>query len=191
MAGLLGADFVRPAFLEAYQKLNQPEFHVFTADNQDYLAYICLIVARGLVGLDEVMGAVRSGELTTFHQFISRVDRRLGELPATLAAVHAEIYASVLRGDPTPFKDFRRNEYGLTVGSMGCLPDDAPVEALLAGEIVITQEVRAWALEWRRRGALLFGLSDKPDEASIPTAELAARGWQPIHRTPTHAVGMI
>jgi hypothetical protein len=36
---------------------------------------------------------------------------------------------------------------------------------------------------------LLFCLSDKPDEASIPTPELALQGYAPIHRTPTHGVG--
>ncbi len=45
------------------------------------------------------------------------------------------------------------------------------------------------SLAWRERGALLFGLSDKPDEASIPTDDLAAQGYQPIHRVETHAVG--
>jgi hypothetical protein len=43
--------------------------------------------------------------------------------------------------------------------------------------------------EWRRRGALLFGLSDKPDEASIPTPELASQGYRAIHRTATHVIG--
>jgi hypothetical protein len=72
---------------------------------------------------------------------------------------------------------------------MGHKADDAPVAELLAEEILITQEVRAQALEWRSRDALLFGLSDKPDEASIPSPELAAQGYRAIHQTATHAVG--
>ncbi|MBS3785148.1 MAG: hypothetical protein KGY78_11970, partial [Anaerolineae bacterium] len=60
---------------------------------------------------------------------------------------------------------------------------------LLAKEIVITQEVREAALRWKARGALLFGLSDKPDEASIPTPALASEGFQSIHRIETHTVG--
>jgi hypothetical protein len=56
-------------------------------------------------------------------------------------------------------------------------------------EIVITQEVRELALEWRSRGALLFGLSDKPDEASLPTPELEQQGYLPLHRSVTHLVG--
>jgi hypothetical protein len=106
-----------------------------------------------------------------------------------LGEVHRGIYACVLQGDPTPFKPFRRNEYRQTVGRMGHLDDATPLDQLLAEEIVITQEVRLMAREWRERGALLFGLSDKPDEASIPTPELAAIGYQPIHRTATHVVG--
>jgi hypothetical protein len=110
-------------------------------------------------------------------------------LPPALRSLHSEIYANVQRGDPTPFKAFRRNEYRATVARFGSLAPDAPVEALLREEITITQEVRALALEWRRRGVLLLGLSDKPDEAAIPTPELAAQNFAPLHRAETHAVG--
>jgi hypothetical protein len=127
--------------------------------------------------------------LASFHQFIVGVEERSDELPSALRAVHQGIYTNVQAGDPTPFKPFRRNEYLETVSRMGCLKDGAPVEQLLSEEIVITQEVRQMALDWRQRGALLFGLSDKPDEASLPTPELAAQGYLPIHRTETHVVG--
>jgi hypothetical protein len=189
VAGLLGEAFNPRAFEEAYDLLNQPEFHPFTADNQDYLAYICLILGAGLYDLDSVAGEVRAGRLVSFEQFIQRVDRRSAELPPELAVIHQKIYSSQQAGDPTPFKAFRRSEYRITVSRMGHLPDHAPVEALLAEEIVITQEVREKALKWRGQGALLFGLSDKPDEASVPTEQLAAQGCQPIHRTETHIVG--
>jgi len=95
----------------------------------------------------------------------------------------------VAAGDPTPFKEFRRREYLATVARLGHLADDAPIEVRLREEILITQEVREAALTARRRGALVFGLSDKPDEASLPTEEARARGLQPLHRTPTHACG--
>jgi hypothetical protein len=36
---------------------------------------------------------------------------------------------------------------------------------------------------------LLFGLSDKPDEASVPSEALASQGFRAIHRAETHAVG--
>jgi hypothetical protein len=189
VAGLLGDAYDEAAFKTIYDRLNQVEFHPFTTDNQDYLAYICLILGSGLYDSDSTIAEIRSGKLSSFREFIDRVDGGAGSLPPALAAVHTEIYANVKAGDPTPFKAFRRNEYLTTVGRMGQLDDTSPVEELLEREILITQEVRSLALDWKERGALLFGLSDKPDEASIPTAELSAQGYRAIHRTATHAVG--
>jgi len=37
--------------------------------------------------------------------------------------------------------------------------------------------------------ALLFGVSDKPDEASVPSPEQAEEGMEPLHRLGTLAVG--
>jgi hypothetical protein len=65
---------------------------------------------------------------------------------------------------------------------MDALPDDTPREQLLANEIAITREVVDAARELRQCGALLFGLSDKPDEASLPRPELAQKGYLPLHR---------
>jgi len=186
---LLGDSFNPEDFQAAYACLNQPEFHPFTADNQDYLAYVCLILGSGLYALEPLVAEVRAGHMRTFEQFIAGVDDRTGELSANLRHIHSSVYALVQQGDPTPFKAFRYNEYRATVERMGWLGDDAPVAELLGKEIVITQEVREVALAWRKRGALLFGLSDKPDEASIPTDDLAAQGYRPIHRVETHAVG--
>ncbi len=176
-------------FKQAYEVLNQPDYHSFTADNQDYLAYICLIIGSGLVELPQVIDQVRSGSLKNFHDFIIMVNQRVSDLPVGLQQVHRDINTAVEAGDPTPFKSFRRNEYLATVSHFGQLPDDAPLDEVLEEEIVITQEVRQMALSWRQRGALLFGLSDKPDEASIPTVELAKQGYRPLHRTETHVVG--
>lgn len=185
---LLAEAFDPESFQTAYDCLNRPEFHPFTADNQDYLAYICLILGGGLYPLESLVSEVHAGRLTTFEQFIAEVNDRAGELPADLSRIHSSVYARVRQGDPTPFKAFRYNEYQTTVGRMGRLDDDAPAVELLEKEIVITQEVRQAALAWREQGALLFGLSDKPDEASIPTEGLAAQGYRPIHRVETHTV---
>jgi hypothetical protein len=186
---LLGEAFRPAAFQAAYDLLNRPEFHPFTTDNQDYLAYVCLVLGSGLYELAPLVEAVRAGQMEGFSEFIAAVDARAGELPADLRRIHAAIHERVEQGDPTPFKAFRYNEYQVTVERMGWLADDAPVEELLREEIVVTQEVREMALRWRRQGALLFGLSDKPDEASIPGEALAAEGYRAIHRTETHAVG--
>jgi hypothetical protein len=186
---LLGGAFDPERFEAAYGQLNQPEFHPFTADNQDYLAYICLIVGSGLYEREALVDDVRAGHMKTFAQFIRAVDAQSTDLPADLRALHGDIYARVQAGDPTPFKAFRYTEYRETVARMGALPQDAAPEDLMASEICLTHEVRALMLDWRARGALIFALSDKPDEASIPSDELRAEGYAPIHRTMTHVVG--
>lgn len=189
VGNLLGDDFDPQSFQTAYDRLNQTSYHPFTTDNQDYLAYICLILGSGLYELNSLLADIDEERLTTFEQFIADVDERSKALPANLRQIHDEVYANVRQGDPTPFKAFRYNEYHTTVGRMGQLDDSAPASKLLEDEIVITQEVREIALGWRERGALLFGLSDKPDEASIPTDDLAAQGYRAIHQVATHAVG--
>jgi hypothetical protein len=155
----------------------------------------------------------------SFDQFIERVESHAAALDPRLRPIHAEILSNVLAGDPTPFKTFRRNEYRATITRLGCLPDDSPLEALLSGEILITQEVRRAALAWRSQGATLFGLSDKPDEAALPAevlrrsregeaalpaevlrrsregeaalpnSEMASAGSPALHRAITHSVG--
>lgn len=187
--GLLRGEFSQAGFQSAYDRLNQSEFHPFTADNQDYLAYICLILGAGLYELDALLDRVRANQMRSFGQLIAEIEDRRRDVPASLREIHDRIYGRVQEGDPTPFKMFRRNEYITTLERMGCLADDASVEELLAGEILITQEVREAALRWKARGALLFGLSDKPDEASMPGEEQASQGYQPIHRVRTHAAG--
>jgi hypothetical protein len=190
IAGLLDEDLDAQAFQEVYRLFNQAEFHAFTSDNQDYLAYVCLMVLAGIVDSSRLAQAIRQGTLTRFEQFIEQMDRRQQALPASVSDVHKEVFDCTRAGNPTPFKAFRRMEYEITVSAMGCLETDAPVDELLEREITLTQEVRRMALEWGQRGALVFGLSDKPDEASLPSAELAARGFQPLHRARTHAVGI-
>jgi hypothetical protein len=189
IVGLLGENFDPQAFQEAYHAFNQPAFHPFTSDNQDYLAYVCLVVLAGVVDPAQLAQSVHQGEVSHFEQFISQMDGRQSSMPPALRQAHQEVFACVQAGDPTPFKAFRFREYQITVSVMGFLGAGASVEALLEQEITLTQEVRQMALEWKRRGALVFGLSDKPDEAAIPSAEMAAQGYQPLHRALTHAVG--
>lgn len=190
VAGLLGTAYEPGRFRLAYDRLNQPEFHPFTADNQDYLAYVCLVICAGLADLGDLIARVQAGQIASFEQFIRGIDSRRLELPGELERIHNQIFMNVQAGDSTPFKAFRRNEYLRTIGRFGCLPDDALLPDLLAGEILITEEVRVAAFAWQAQGALLFGLSDKPDEAALPTPELTARGFLPLHLARTHAVGV-
>jgi hypothetical protein len=189
VADLLGPRFDEEAFRLAYDELNQPAYHSFTADNQDYLAYICLILGAGLVRLEDLLAQVQEGALATFQDFTAQVQRRRSELASTgLISIHDEVWDRVRAGDPTPFKAFRYNEYLTTVARFGDLPGASP-EDVLAQRIVITEEVRSTALSLKDRGCLLFGVSDKPDEASVPSPEQAAQGMKPLHRLETLVVG--
>jgi hypothetical protein len=186
---LLGDDFDAQTFERAYETLNQTTYHPFTTDNQDYLAVICLIVGSGLMTLDALVADVERGALRDFEDFLASVEAQADRLPAHLRSLHERIRARVQAGDPTPFKTFRYNEYLTTIERFGNVDDGAPTADRLQQEIVITSEVRELAARWKARGALLFGLSDKPDEASIPTDALRAEGYAAIHATATHVVG--
>lgn len=186
---LLGASFDKMAFQTAYQTLNQPEFHPFTADNQDYLVYICLMINNALYNLEDLLDNIRNGKMESIDRFVFAVHSRLMELPEGLRETHRQFFERFKEGDPTPFKSFRRYEYQNTASSMGYLEDNADVEHLLKDEIVMTREVRELSLAWKNQGALIFSLSDKPDEASMPTEELASQGFLPLHQIVTHVVG--
>jgi len=186
----IGAAFDRDAFRAAYGTINVPKYHSFTADNQDYLAYICLMISAGFTTTEGLLGDLEAGRLASFRDFIERVETRRERLPSdALRALHADIYGLVVAGDPTPFKAFRRREYRETVSRMGHLPDHAPLAQRLVEEVCLTREVVEFTRWLAGRGCLLLAASDKPDEATMPTPALVAEGFLPLHRTPTHIVG--
>jgi len=187
---LIGDEFDAEAFEQSYNLFNEPDFHPFTTDNQDYLVYVCLMVSSGLFEREKLAGDVLNGLVFRFDQFLGDVQNQVGKLPAGVREIHADVYARVRQGDPTPFKAFRAQEYLATVSHMGQMEAGSDLNDVLDQEIVITREVQERALEWLFRGALLFGLSDKPDEASVPSAELLNQGYLPIHRVETDVVGV-
>jgi hypothetical protein len=190
VAEAIGESFDRDAFRAAYGTINVAKYHPFTADNQDYLAYICLMISAGFITTEELLAEVDAGRVASFRDFIEQVEAGRDRLPSdALQALHADIYGLVLAGDPTPFKAFRRREYRETVGRMGHLPDDAPLAQRLVEEVCLTREVVEFARWLAGRGCLLLAASDKPDEATMPTPALVAEGFLPLHRTPTHIVG--
>ncbi len=190
VAGALGGQFDRDGFRRVYAVLNAARYHPFTGDNQDIVAYICLMLSGGLSTLTQLQDDIGSGRLSGFRDFMAQMDQQPVQLAAKgLFELHHAIYERVLAGDPTPFKTFRRREYVETVSRMGHLPDDAPLAQRLVEEICVTREVFEAALWLKDRGCLLLASSDKPDEATEPTMMLAAQGYLPLHRMPTHIVG--
>lgn len=185
----LGGNFDEVAFRAVYDELNRQRYHYFTGDNQDYLAYICLMVVGGVFPADELWRELEAGHLTGFTQFVTLCDARRQKMGEGLALAHREVTSNVRQGDPTPFKSFRYREYFTTVERMDCLPDDAPQADVLRDEILITGEVGRVARRLSEMGVLTFGISDKPDEASLPPKTSVAQGRQPIHRVQMKVVG--
>lgn len=191
MDAVLGNDFDQAAFERQYGDLNRARYHTLTADNQDFLAYICLVLNTGLIKYDELVTQFDNGSLHDFEQFVRWVDsrmmggaRRMGE---PFRQVHEAVGASLRIGDPTPFKRFRRQEFLSTAAHMGHLPKNTSVEQLLAEEITFTQEVRELSDWLQKRGCLLICLSDKPQEASCP--ERPSSDFLPLHQIDTDCVG--
>ena len=183
--GVLGANFDEAAFRAVYDELNQPRYHPFTADNQDVLAYVCLMVAGGIYDYAKLLQDIADGRVSTFEQFVEMCHRALDQREDSstgLRSVHAEVYGNFRQGDPTPFKSFRRQEYLTTIARMDFLPDDSELSLLLQEEITLTREVAEAARWLQARGVLCFGISDKPDEASRPTPAQAEAGYPPLHR---------
>jgi hypothetical protein len=185
----LGDEFDEDALRNVYNQLNQIRYHPFTRDNQDYLAYISLMVVGQIYPAERLWADLESDRLTGFRQFVTLCDARQTQMSDGLRAAHREVTGHMVQNDPTPFKSFRFREYHATIALMDTLPDDTPPTDLLAQEITMTGEVVEMAEQLAAQGVLIFGLSDKPDEASIPPAEAAAQGALPLHHVSMKVVG--
>ena len=190
VAEALGPAFDPTSFRHAYVELNQARYHPFTADNQDYLAYACLILGSGVSTLEDLRAEIAAGRLANTQDLMAQVDAQRDRLPSqVLRDLHDDIYGRVKAGDPTPFKAFRRREYLETTARMGNLPDNVPLARRLLEEVCLTQEVIDLGRWFSARHCLVMALSDKPDEATMPSSEAAGQGHLPLHRTATHVVG--
>jgi len=165
-----------------YERINRPSFHRLTGDSQDIVALLTVAVIVGTIPegiLAEDDAAPKLPDLLALA-----VDRATVGPPEVCDLLRR--FAEAAAAGTTPeFETFRRNEYLATVERM--VPGSDPMQ--MPEEITITAEVRAAALRWRDRGALVLGLSDKPDAASRPTDALAALGYLPLHRTEARVVG--
>ncbi len=187
VAATLGNAFDQQRFEQIYRELDQARYHPLTEDNQDNVAYLCVVIGGGVLDPDEPARLIANGD--GFRKALDLVSARVLSINPALAIFHEQIARLVSEGDPTPFKAFRRREYLETGALLGCV-DTASVEQLLAQEIVITSEVWQVAQEWAQHGALLFGLSDKPDEAALPAEDAAQTGALSLHHMRTHIVGV-
>jgi hypothetical protein len=188
-AGALGGALDVDAFRNLYARLNKPECHWITEDNQDYVAYLCLMASGVVFPEGRFWEAMEGRQFADVIAFSDWCEDRAGSMTPQLLVAHREVWDGLHRKDPTPFKSFRNDEFLETIALMDVLPDEATAEQVLEQEIVITAEVADTCRLLTARGALVFGLSDKPDEASLPTPRAAERGYRAIHDTPMKAYG--
>ena len=144
-------------------------------------------------GVEQLAGLVNriwAGELRTFPQFIAEVEVCEFALGPSLRSLHGQIYEAVCAGDPTPFKAFRYNEFLATLARMGHLPELGP----FAGFPVTRdpdQPAKYATWPWNgRRWCIDLRVSDKPDEASIPSTELQEQGFVALHQKRTQCWGV-
>ena len=192
VGSLLGDKFNAKLFTQHYEHLNRARFHHLTGDNQDYLAYICLVLNNDGLDCADLLQRVEGGAVQTFEQFVRYAEVCIaggGRVSEAMRQAHEAVNTAVSQGDPTPFKQFRRAEFVATLEHMNNLADDVPAQERFHQEICITQEVRETVLWLKERGCLIISFSDKPDESSIPH-RTRHRGKPPIHKAKTHAIGV-
>lgn len=146
-------------FLKLYQKIHSKEFLAFTADNQDIVSILTLIIYSSVVSFEEFAHFAKTG---TFEEFIDKID-----VKEPLLTYVNEVRSNLKLNMPTLFPTFRKIELEKTIGRMDFLPVDAPLSELLSEEILITGEVYEVADRALEKGAALFGVSDKPEIASF------------------------
>jgi len=182
---LLGSAPSWDACRTLYDRLNRTALHHLTADNQDAIAVLCLAVEGGLIS-SEILADDAARRFSSLAQLLRAKRRSSGRLPASATEIYHRFCEGVRGGVMPEFEAFRENEFEATVRRMGLLPENASRERRLVEEITITAEVRDAAHRWREQGALLLGLSDKPDTATRPTQ---TAGLRPLHRTEVRVVG--
>ncbi|MDD5263795.1 MAG: hypothetical protein PHU43_03065 [Candidatus Bipolaricaulis sp.] len=171
-----------------YAEINHSRFRGFVEDNQDVVVYLSTLVVSGSVPLSDLEGRGSDQAGKGFRAFLEEVNRRRSSLSPGMRSFHDAVYGRALAGCPTLVPAFRRAEYRETVARMSGAAAGAPVDQLLQKRVVITGEVWDVLRAWQERGALVFALSDKPDEAAFPSAE-APVDARPIHATPTCIIG--
>ncbi len=177
-------------FLLIYKTFNEPTYHFLTEDNQDYLAFVCLMILAGVWSFEELVEQLIQKKITSFQEFLSRTASRLQRRPMPAVTPYfEEVFLAAVKGDPTPFKSFRRMEYLATIERIDCVQSENPAE-ILRSEITLTQEIVDLASFLRgKRFSPILCISDKPPESTFPSDDLKQQGYLPLHQMPMKIVG--
>ncbi len=185
-ASILGDEADRTLLEERTRALDHPDWHALTSDNQDVVAYLALLTSSKVIPWHE-LSAWKHSNGGGFAAFLEDVDTRVRS-DSVLAPLHEEIRENVECGEPTVFPAFRRFEYHATRAAVSSLPDSTEPEEMVRREITMTGEIWQTIRGWREKGVVVLGLSDKPDEACLPSEMDASAGDLPLHRMALHVV---
>jgi hypothetical protein len=146
-------------FLKLYSKIHTKDLLQFTQDNQDIVSIVSLIIYSGAVNFEEFIHIAKE---KTFEEFIEGVS-----VEGKLESLVSEVKYNIKQKSPTLFPTFRKIELEKTLARMDFLPDDTELSTLLEEEILITGEVYDIGKYALSKGAIVFGVSDKPEIASF------------------------
>jgi len=177
-------------FLLIYKTFNEPAYHFLTEDNQDYLAFICLVILAGVWSFEDIVEQLVQKKIASFQEFLNRTAFLLQRRPVPVVAPYfEEVFLATVKGDPTPFKSFRRMEYLATIERIDRLQSTDPAE-ILQSEITLTREIVDTILFLKEKSfGPVWCISDKPPESTFPTDDQKQNGYLPLHQKPMKMVG--
>jgi hypothetical protein len=149
----------RKNFFGIYSRVNRKDLFHITADNQDIVSIVSILVYGGAINFSQLE------ELHNGEEVLRKCIKNTG---GRLKDVTLSVYKNIKNGNPTPFPMFRKAEFEKTIKRMDFLSDDVSVSDLLTKEITTTEEVFDCATRAKDRGGLVFGVSDKPALSTIP-----------------------
>ncbi len=158
-------------FSAAYECANRKEFFYITEDNQDIVSLLSFFIYDGVVSETDL----KSGKFKNALHLIETVSPG----NTLLKGISLKVLENIKNGNPTAFPEFRRKEFLKTIARTDFLPDETPLSDLLLEEILITGEVYDAALYAKKRGALVFGVSDKPALSTMPQK---GEGLPPVYK---------
>ncbi|GBD94138.1 hypothetical protein BMS3Abin05_01736 [bacterium BMS3Abin05] len=178
-------------FFLIYNTFNQARYHFLTEDNQDYLAFVCLMILANVWRFEELLDFFIQKKITTFQAFLDQTAARLQtHMSPAVQDYFEEVFPAVSRGDPTPFVSFRRMEYLATIERIDSGLNRDP-EEILRSEITLTQELvdLITFLKDKNFGPI-WCISDKPPQSTFPTESLEKQGYIALHKKPMKVVGL-
>ena len=148
-----------------YSRLNRRSLHSFTGDNQDIVAIMSILFYGDYYALGRFIREFYAGNWREPLEFFNTITIPPNDKAYKLLE---EVKENLLKKNPTAFPTFREKEFNCTIKRMDFLPDVSDARKLLNEEILITKEVYDVGLIAKKKGAIVFGLSDKPELSSIP-----------------------